>query len=900
MTYHITRGLRASLALALLAATLVQGAASAAGVTHAMLASGLVGQKSLLDLEDGEEEPLSKKPPKGRPSSAASSEVASDGEEPPVETPSLPPVVSDGAGELDDLLGDEGGKLEIETEQVCDLIRQKVGGNSRTLKVQLLRHPLKVPLPRGQEIDVMRLDASGKRPFAMTLRSEAIDNVSYYEERMLRRVSTELAEPLSAITRFDGFVDLNDPARLNRARRAIALLTIALAEHDSAQGRGKREGDGWSDLRFQLAQALFRLELSRVRMHFGKGQVQQAVAAGDRLLRQPDLGAGPRKLVRQLFDEMLLAPGADAAKQGDYVVARDALDAYAQRFPSQTSSRANLIRETLTAAAEAVVARAMKEKNPKLLDEAGTIWPHLEGLENRKREMSRDYPVLHCAYPTLPKSFSPLSARTPVERHATALMFESLVRWSEDVRAGSHYTEYLASTRPIPLARGREFRLPRAHWADSDFAAPHYCTTEDVLWTVRLLKKTRPFGFPSAWGRLVRDVTAADSLATDPFRVSIFLENDHWQPLSLMDFPILPKSSFPTCGEDPDELKVFAGRPVGTGPFLLRDPGGDGKSVRFVANPFYRHADRPHVREIQFHQMDSIEAYEEFIKGNVHLIYDVRPVHVVQLQQSRQKRRSTEQVIKLPTRSIHFLAPNYRRPSLRNADLRLAIAHAIERDKILDAHYRPGSATADHAALNGPFPTRSWAFNEDAPDYSPGSAATFATKAKQALGQLPKLRLMYPARNPDTGQACNEIQRQLSAVGIEIELESVEPNLFVQRVVEKHSFDLAYWRHDFKDETYWLWPLLDPADQDAGGANFLGYVPDTQLQDLFSRVLNHKSFRTIRDATHEIHKYIAREAVVIPLWELDTYVAVSQEVADARFSAQNLFEDIDRWILRSQ
>ena len=30
----------------------------------------------------------------------------------------------------------------------------------------------------------------------------------------------------------------------------------------------------------------------------------------------------------------------------------------------------------------------------------------------------------------------------------------------------------------------------------------------------------------------------------------------------------------------------------------------------------------------------------------------------------------------------------------------------------------------------------------------------------------------------------------------------------------------------------------------------MGYVPDDQLQDLCSRVLSHKSFRTIRETTH--------------------------------------------------
>ncbi|MEO8165743.1 MAG: ABC transporter substrate-binding protein, partial [Betaproteobacteria bacterium] len=253
-------------------------------------------------------------------------------------------------------------------------------------------------------------------------------------------------------------------------------------------------------------------------------------------------------------------------------------------------------------------------------------------------------------------------------------------------------------------------------------------------------------------------------------------------------------------------------------------------------------------------------------------------------------------------RGIYFLAPNHRRPALQNVDLRLAIANAIDRDAILDAHFRPGG-TRDHAPSNGPFPSNSWAYNKDVPNFAMANAATYVAKAKSAVGDSITLRLLYPVLGQDdteTKRACAMIKDQLAAVGITIELEDVNPNVFIQRVVDQQGFDLAYWRHDFKDETYWLEPLLDPTDTGKGGANFMGYVPDKQLSDLFIRVLNHKEFRTIQSTTHEIHKMISREAVIIPLWELDTYVAVGDAVEDAEFSAMTLFENIDNWKIRAQ
>lgn len=858
--------------------------------------TALIGQTSLLDLGDEEEEPLAKKSPPAADPNAVGSEVSKSEKEPSSDVSLPPPLVRGGLDQLGDLAGGDSSKLQIESEQLCDHIQQNRRGNTRTHRVKLLRKMIALPPKRGYQIEVMRF-GDGDKVYKTSYPSEEIVRAWYYEERMLKRVADELKQPLSQLTRSHGLMDLRNPVIAQRVQRAVALLTIALAEHDSARERLVREGDEWDTLRFSLAQVLSRLQLSRIKLLFESGQTPQAMAACDLLLRQRDLGVGSQKLILTFFEDVLLKPGLASLEQGDYPAAADALSAFKQRYPSDRNELAITIRGKLIVAAESLVMRAKDAKDPKLLEQAANIWPQLAGLEDVRRQIIKDYPVLHCAYPTLPKSFSPLSARTPVERHASALLFESLVCWREETKAGAHYDSHLTTSRPIPLPRGREFRLPRAQWSDSTPDDPNLCTMEDVRWTVRLMKQVHPFGFSSAWGGLLKDVASPDRSNPDPFRVAIYLETDHWQPLSLMDFPILPKTSFPTCGDDTDELAKFAKQPVGTGPFSLQDPGGDGEPARFIANRFYRNSDRPYVREIQFHETDSIQALDEFRKGNIHLIYDVRPAHVSELLK-QQKR-----IERLPARGIYFLAPNHRRLPLQNTDLRLAIAHAIDRDEILNTYFRPGGATGDHAPLNGPFPRDSWAFNKDVPEFSKANAAAYLNKAKQALGDLPKLRLLYPVRDQgdtETKQACSLIRKQLAAAGIEIELQDARPDEFIQRVVEQQGFDLAYWRHDFKDETYWLWPLLNPADSNKGGENFMGYVPDKQLHDLFARVLSHKMFRTIQTTTHEIHKTLAREAVMIPLWELETYIAVSDAVEDAEFSAITLFENIDSWKIRAQ
>ena len=165
---------------------------------------------------------------------------------------------------------------------------------------------------------------------------------------------------------------------------------------------------------------------------------------------------------------------------------------------------------------------------------------------------------------------------------------------------------------------------------------------------------------------------------------------------------------------------------------------------------------------------------------------------------------------------------------------------------------------------------------------------------------MPKLKLAYPDRDPDIGSACDAIKRQLAAIGLEIELVLIEPQLFYDQVVVGRKFDLAYWRHDFDDEAYWLWPLFDPQDRGKAGSNFMHVNPDPTLETLFLKVGRHKQFAKIRDATHKIHDHIAKNAIVISLWQLNPYVAVSRDLENLpqRLDPIYLFSGIESWKLK--
>jgi ABC-type transport system substrate-binding protein len=251
----------------------------------------------------------------------------------------------------------------------------------------------------------------------------------------------------------------------------------------------------------------------------------------------------------------------------------------------------------------------------------------------------------------------------------------------------------------------------------------------------------------------------------------------------------------------------------------------------------------------------------------------------------------------LKTPSVWLLAPNYRKSELRNENLRLAITHGIQRKEILDQSFRPGRDATEHAELTGPFPAHSWAYNRNVPPFSVEKAKAFADQARKELDTIPKLKLLHPDQ-PDVEGACKAIADSLTNIGIELELVAATPGDFYTRVLDHHDFDLVYWRHDFRDDTYWLGSLFDPDPlaRGRGGANFMNYEPDATMSEFFADLRLHKRFPTVQALMHKLHAHVAQTAVIIPLWQLDTYMAISSRLK-ARPESQALFANVEDWTL---
>jgi ABC-type transport system substrate-binding protein len=345
---------------------------------------------------------------------------------------------------------------------------------------------------------------------------------------------------------------------------------------------------------------------------------------------------------------------------------------------------------------------------------------------------------------------------------------------------------------------------------------------------------------------------------------------------------------------------------VGSGPFRLdakRHSDDNRECVFFLANPSYglRSSKRnlPHIQEIRFYSY--VNAVEELRSGKLDLVLDLTAEEVDKLQQQA----SVEAPLPTPTtpnRRIYFLAINHNK--LPDANLRKALAYAINREEILNKRFRGPLGSKVHKVLNGPFPAGSWACdpslanrqNKGSVDlYDPAKARTWSSGATvRAAGPL---ILKYPEGDPILEDALKDLCTQVkNTTGIELELSRCDPTQLRQDVERTQSYDLAYYHYDFPDETYWLRPLLSPP-REGGDSNLFKFAHE-KIQEALQDATHYRDFAKVREYQWIVQKLLTEQMPFIPLWQLDPLLAYSRAVKPASLDPLLVFTNIEEWRLK--
>ncbi len=763
-----------------------------------------------------------------------------------------------------------------------------------------------VPIHRSQwknaeRIGVEPLDGAGKPQKVQPVAVRDVRELRYFEQMVLAD-ATSLITPLP-----QGSITLSDYAAAEK------LLAAALRYHDYARERNLRRGAGWEELREPLYQQLRQVRLAALR-HAQKQndlvQVRQWSQHLSEAYPQDEEVTRTLAAVRLAEAERYL----QSASHLDHVRGRELLDDFEARFPAAEQETTRRLRARLREMAQQALQRAREKKEVGDLstarDElarAAALDPALEGLRELQRELRFGYPVLYVGIWHMPRYFSPALAKLDSEIQAVELLFEGLLTEVADSDGRIDYRPAAARDLPRAVPGGREFSL-RIYERDPT-GRPGF-DSHDVVGTVQMLQQHPSWtAYPLTW------LSRQPPLAGDPATVRCDFAAVHPEPRAVFTFKLLPARWMRQNNLAPDDLS-FGLRPYGTGPYrlqgIVQTSPEQPREVIFIDNPAYGlgrdRMNLPRIREIRFvevkveaeaSKMDAVAAFRE---GRLHILPDI-PTH--ELARFRGPGSGIQDRVDIVTarlnRRVHILAVNLERPYLQRKALRQGLSLAIDREEVLDRVFRPQEPefrkNPPHAAMNGPFPPRSWAATKTGTLTDRDLAVRRFEEYLADAGAKTELTLSYPAEDRRAQQACVLIKTQIERLftdrprKITIVLEAVPMRDLLVRVQDEHRYDLAYVPFDYPDDwyPYALAAMLDPAAAVRGGRNwfsFLGRNPDTNpdADDLrFGQLLTDLRFYrdfsgSLLPRTAEIVRQFNQSLPFIPLWQLDRHIAIHRSV----------------------
>jgi peptide/nickel transport system substrate-binding protein len=741
------------------------------------------------------------------------------------------------------------------------------------------------------------------RPSGSPQKFESALRIQPYEEIVLDDVESFLKKD------FDRG-NPNSPRYLSRADMLKAAETVLAAAdrfHASAVEKQDRRGEEWKDVGRRLHERLFDIQKQRLDAFAAAGDWDGASAYARTLAdayRDPkERAAVADRLVKMIQNTINTGTEDDRWRE-----ARQRLRFLEEVLPGTEALRTVTTglrqqAQTLLDQAKALRTAEKFQEATARMELAAAIDPGLPGLAQEMASLDRDHPVLRVGVRDLPINLVPGLATTDADRRAVELMYEGLVKLHAEPGAGQRYEPCLAGGAPRLIPLGREFRIARgATWSDGTPV-----TVGDVNATLQAMRKPDWPGYSRLWNAMIEEVEGGG----DSFRLSLRLHQGYLDPLSLMTFKVMSQSALrgPLGPNTPK---------ISSGPFqykgMFDTTPRNRKTAVFLASPGYASREGklglPRVREIHLiHFADPADDPATALeRQEIDMVLDLSAATARDLRDKSPARDALEVRGPMATRRVYFLAVNHRAGPLKgNKELRKALALAIDRQTILNNCFRaePGKL---HHSLNGPFPAGSWPCEPKVPAElydREGAKAQARAALEKAEGPI-TLTLLYPSGDPAVEaamkQLCESVNKELRLDNrkfIELKPEGLQPANLRERVEEKHSYQLAYYHYDYPSESYWLAPLFDSQAMDINGSNYMGCV-DPALLALFATAKNHRDFDDVRKAMHAVHRQLHQEMPLIPLWQLDTFLAYRKGVKPTAVDPIVIFNDVEHWSLNKR
>lgn len=410
------------------------------------------------------------------------------------------------------------------------------------------------------------------------------------------------------------------------------------------------------------------------------------------------------------------------------------------------------------------------------------------------------------------------------------------------------------------------------HLRDATFHDGVPLTAEDVVFSYDLYGNTEGYPWMGDYTTYFDSVEAPDE-KTVVITLSEAIPNLDSQ---LMWLYVLPKHIWEN--EDPVEFENV--EMIGSGQFKMVEYR-QSEFVHLAANP--DHPNPPEVDEVIFQTFESSDALVQAIKtGQVDMITEFPATAIESLRAAE----NVEVVIGAPlspeVQDVIFnqCAPENcpeedgicsGHPSLLDRNVRLALAHATDKQKIIDVVYL-GTATAGTTLI--PDGLGVW-YNSSIADYEFDVAkanqilddAGYADTDGDGVRQMPdgtnplRYRLNWPSDSLDSPRLAELLGEMWKEVGVEVEPQALDPDATTAICCPAFDFDVILWGWASDPDPNLLLSVMT-TDEIPTGSSETGYS-NPEYDALYLQQASETDFETRKDLVWQMQKIVFDDVVYI-------------------------------------
>lgn len=470
---------------------------------------------------------------------------------------------------------------------------------------------------------------------------------------------------------------------------------------------------------------------------------------------------------------------------------------------------------------------------------------------------STDPSVITVAVRTAPNNLDPRQGNDEMSQRVSELVFSPLMELGPDLLPRPHLATRLDNPDPLTyvahLRRGVRFH------------DGHELTSADVVYTfAAFLDPAFVSPFKGAYSALAA-VTALDAYTVE-FRLK---EPFAAFPVQLVVPPVVPAGSG-------DSLRRF---PVGTGPYRFVDYVTDDHLTLSAFEGYFDGLPNNAGLVLRVVPDDTMRGLE-LRRGSVDLVInDLPPDIVYQLRREGRLQAETS-----PGLDFSYLGVNMRDPVLSDRRVRHAIAHAIDRQAIVD-HLRRGLA---RPAL-GLIPSQAWAFEPSVHQFAfdPARAEMLLEEAgfrdPDGPGPQPRLRLsLISSTNEETRLQSTIVQQNLRRVGIDLDVRSYEFATFYQDVLQgRFQLFTLQWVGGALVDPDILRRVFHSSQLPPAGFN-RGFYANAEVDRWLDMASSAASDGERKQYYAEAQRIIAIDAPYIPIWNKTNVLVAQQSLTGLR------------------